>query len=200
MKPTVQITKLLNRLHYAAEWVDYGFVDETFLTAQMEAAELSGDESTEHYRYAAFKAVLESNSNLDDLTIDRFIKLAELDEDQTMAEAALALLARNTNLTDEQLERIRTHRAFTPPALQKILMQNQLLRSLDSVQLTDDVFERCLTMGNGDVQRKLVARKDLSANQLMRLMTSGSNRAVRNLAKQQLHKIYGNTKHGLIGH
>ena len=197
MKSTVQITKLLNRLHYPAEWVHYGFVDETFLTSQIEAAELSGDESTEHYRYAAFKALLESNSNFDDLTIDRFIKLAELDEDQTMAEAALGLLARNRNLTNDQLERIRNHSAFATAPLQDLIMQNQLLRTLDSVELTDEAFDRCLRVGNRDVQRKLVARKDLSVNQLMSLMTIGTNRAVRNLAKQQLHNIHRRTKHGL---
>jgi len=60
------------------------------LTHQITTAELRGDESTEHCRYAAFKALLESHPNVHDSTIDRFINLAELDEDQTMAQAALA--------------------------------------------------------------------------------------------------------------
>ena len=183
-------------MHYNPKWFEYGFLDETWLSNQVEQVKVMGDESTEHYRYAAFKSLLESNPSLDDLTIAQYIELAELDEDQTMAQAALALLARSRNLTDEQLDRVKSHVAFRTPTLQDIITQHQLLRTLDADQLTDEVFERCVTMGNRDVQRKLLGRQDLSAKQLLRLMTNGSNRAVRNLARQRLHKIHRLIKGG----
>lgn len=81
------------------------------------------DENGEHCRYAA---LLESTSTLDDITIDRYVELAKLDQDQAMAEAALGKLASFQGLTEEQLGRMKTHPAFATVVLQSIVNRTQL--------------------------------------------------------------------------
>jgi hypothetical protein len=121
----------LTKLRYDFKWLEYGFVDQPFLDEQVQQYESGSDDNIEHYRYAAFRKLLEASA-IDDLTLDRYVELAELDEDQTMAQAALGLLARHKGLTEHQLSRMKMHRAFAATELQEIIEQTQLLRELDS--------------------------------------------------------------------
>ena len=66
-----------------------------------------------------------------------------------MAEAALGKLASFRGLTEEQLCRMKTHPAFATPALQSIVDRTQLLRELDSSDVTDDLG-RCISFGKDD--------------------------------------------------
>src|SRR2546430_2597682 len=112
---------------------------------------------------------------IDDLTIDRYVELAGLDEDQTMAESALALLVRHNGLTDNQLSRVKMHRAFAAIELQRIIEETQLLRELHSSDLTDDLFDRCVSFGKDEVQRKLLGKPGISLQQLATLTDRGAN-------------------------
>jgi len=86
------------------KWLEYGLIDLPFVNEQVKRYESGDDDNIEHYRYAAFRKLLEGAGSIDDLTLDRYVELAELDEDQEMAEAALGLLLRHNGLTEQQLE------------------------------------------------------------------------------------------------
>ena len=179
---------MLSILHYDPKWLEYGFVDELFLQEQVTQYDEANDKNTEHYRYAAFRKTIEAPT-IDDVTLDRYVELAGLDEDQAMAHAALALLARHKGLTEAQLTRMKRHRAFAPPELQNIIEQTQLSRELDSSDLTDDLFARCVSFGKDNVQRKLLGKSGISPEQLAVLIYHGANRAIRNLAKEKLRRL-----------
>ena len=176
----------LAKLRYDPKWLEYGFVSEPYLDEQLAKYERDGDEDAEHYRYDSFRRLLEAVSTLDDVTIDRYIELAALDEDQTMAQAALGLLVRHDGLTQQQLSRLRMHPIFASRELQASIEQTQLLRDLDSSNIADDVFERCVALGKGEVQRKLLSKSGISPQQLAAVADRGANRAIRNLAKNKL--------------
>ena len=76
--------EMLQVLHYHPKWVEYGFIDQQSLIEQVLQYRNGVDEHTEHYRYASFCKLLD-RSSVDDVLLHRFIELALLDEDQTLA-------------------------------------------------------------------------------------------------------------------
>ena len=175
-------------LHYDPKWLDYGFVDFTLLEKQLVEYRTREDDNLEHYRFEAFKALLERTDVLDEVTFQRYIEMANLDEDQTMARAALGMLARHPKLTDAQILHIRTDPSFAMSALQDIIEQTIIFRALDAPNLSDELFDRCVSRGNAEVQRKLLHRTELSRDQLACLMQRGVNKAIRNIAANRLRQ------------
>lgn len=179
---------MLSKLHYHPKWVEYGFLDSPFLHEQIAQFETGDDKNTEHFRYAAFRRVLET-PEIDDRFLERYIELAELDEDVVMGRAALGLLVRHKGLTNLQLDRIKGHRAFAAKELQEIIERTQLLRELDYADVTEELFARCISSGKDEVQRKLISKSGLSRMQLAFLSDHGANKAVRNLANVKLRRL-----------
>lgn len=176
------------KLNFNPKWLEYGAMSKQFLSDLVARYEQSKDKNTEHYRYAAFRQLLTPERVLDDEMVDRYIELAELDEDQNMAQAALGELIRWEGLTDAQLERLSTHRAFAAETLQKIIKRKQLLRELFSTSLTDEAFAQYISSGDAVVQRELLSKSVVSRKQLETLKAQGANRAVRNMAKDKLRQ------------
>jgi hypothetical protein len=94
--------ELVNRasidLKFHAKWLEYDFVDRTFLLNLYERFLLSDDKSTEHYRYGAFRKILQDNRCLDDRSIDNYIELVQIDDDRAMAKAALVDLLQTLSI------------------------------------------------------------------------------------------------------
>jgi hypothetical protein len=111
----------LAELGYDPKWWQYGFVDEPFLVSQLARYRSGEDPHGEHHRYAAFMRILTARAVVDDVTLSRYIELAELDRDRTMAEAALIRLIAWPGLTDEQRAGLRGQPAFAAPAVQRAL-------------------------------------------------------------------------------
>lgn len=180
----------LAKLGYSPLWIEYDLLDDDFLLEQCKRYATSYDKNTEHYRWAAFHAILAKNNVLDDTLIARYVQLAQIDEDQGMAESALLSLLRQPGLTDAQVERLSKHPAYTSPVAQRLIERIRLLRELQSSLLTEDLFMRCIASNDQTVQRQLLDRKDISCQQVELLRNQGANRAIRNIAKQRLHKCY----------
>jgi hypothetical protein len=132
------ITDILAVLHYDSKWFEYGFIDQHTLLEQFARFESGVDDLPEHHRYLSFSRLLDEGV-IDDLVIQRFIELALLDEDKTMAQAALGQLVRHGGLTPHQFSDLKTHPAFASRELQNIIEQTELLRELHSSVLSDDL-------------------------------------------------------------
>ena len=97
----------LAKLGYGAKWVEYGFVTEALLEAQLHEFGKGEDPNPEHYRYASFLNWLKSKEQLTDLEIERYIDLAKEEPDQPMAGSAMRELVLFSQLTDEQFEFVK---------------------------------------------------------------------------------------------
>ena len=181
-----RVEPLLAELHYAPLWLAYDFIDEQSLRRQVEQYRTSDDNSSEHYRYRAFCAFLAARADLDDISIDRYVELALLDEDRQMAQGALTQLVDWAGLTDAQLQRLRQHPAFTSPILRKRVERQWLQRELRRAPLDDELFAQCLASGDATVQWLLLANAGISRGQLEALKVQGANRRVRNTARAKL--------------
>ena len=119
---------ILAELHYRSEWLDDDLLDREFWLRQYEKYQASSDKHTEHYRYAAFQAVLNNREIMDQAVINQYIKLAVADPDRSMGDSALALLIKWHGLTDVQLKWLNSHPAYDKPFLRKVIQRVMLLR------------------------------------------------------------------------
>src|SRR6185369_11968027 len=96
-----------------------------------------------------------------------------------MGGSALALLLRWPGLTDAQLEQLSNHPAYNRPFLKKIQQRTTLLRELQAADLNDESFERFFASQDAIVQRALVSKSGIKAEQLRLLQDRGTNKAIR---------------------
>jgi hypothetical protein len=180
---------ILAELHYSPQWLDYDLLSGEFWLHQYSQYQTSSDKHTEHYRFEAFQAVLNSREMLDQATIDHYIELAVSDCDQSMGNSALARLIQWPGLTDGQLQYLNNHPACNKPFLRKLQQRVILLRELDSTGVSDETFERFLNSQDEQVHRSLLSIAGLKAEYLQRLSDRGVNKAIRNMARRRLQSF-----------
>ncbi len=182
------VKEALGTLRYDARWLEYGFLDEALLQRQIDYFSTSEDQGTEHYRYAAFQIVLHNHPALDDTEVGQYVELAQADEDQLMAGAALADLIGWAGLSPHQFNALSHHPIFQTRPLQRMAQRKRLLVELRDSPLTDDMFTHCLAAHDLTIQRTLLERPDLAKPQLTALQEKGCSRAVRNIANVRLNR------------
>jgi hypothetical protein len=181
--------RALRILHYDTKWLDWKFLDERVLHQQLAEYENGKDQNTEHYRFAAFKELLDkATSPLHDSFIDRYMELASIDKDPQVSHSALLLLAKFPGLTDDQLDRIAKSEPFAEAGLRRVIKRTHLMRKLNSAALGEELFTQCLSLGMPEIEKKLLERKDLTKEQIEDLMMHGSNKGIRNAARNLLRK------------
>src|SRR5262249_26943132 len=126
-----ELEETMQLFGYDQRWLAYGFLSPEDLTQQRETYTSSDDQCTEHYRYRSFCAFLSRRSSILDEGLARYIELAELDADQTMAGAALADLLRWRGLKREQFEQLAAHRSYQADFLQRLVRRRRLLEAIE---------------------------------------------------------------------
>lgn len=111
----------MKTLNYANQWLDFGWLDEAFLADQQAQFDEGTDPYTEHYRYAAFRRVLHTNTALNDDAIGSYVDLAQRDPDVTMGESAFIQLLWWRGLSMQQFERLALAPAFPTRAVSSVL-------------------------------------------------------------------------------
>ena len=175
-------------LGYDQRWLTYGFLSPEDLTRQSAECASTGDQNTEHYRYAAFRSFLAGRLAISESDVSRYIELAKLDPDQTMAHAALADLLAWPGLSADKFEELSTHRDFEADSLQRVAQRRRLISAISNGPVSDALAASCLAGKDSVVQRALVAASDVTREHLEMLLRDGCNRSVRNLARQRLRR------------
>ena len=144
-------------LHYPGKWFEFGLLDDQFLQEQVDRLRENADSHAEHYRYGAFRRMLVGDK-LDDEAVHRYIELAGLDEDRSMAESALVDLLNWSGLTSEQLAWLSDHPSLRSPVYQRIAVRQRNLRELRERGPENDVVNRIVESNDAKTQRILLAR------------------------------------------
>ncbi|MHB8876065.1 MAG: hypothetical protein ACYC8T_20435 [Myxococcaceae bacterium] len=171
-------------LGYSAQWIDYGLLPEELLKLQLDTFRKGEDTSTEHYRYAAFLALL-GGGPLSDELVGRYLELADADSDQSMSLTALHDLLEYRELTDAQFELVRRH-----PRLQEARRAagTALLRALRRDGPSAELLDRCLAAGDSRVHEALLAMDDPPPSIIEGIAERGASRAIRNIAAERLRR------------
>lgn len=183
------IEQLLRLFGYDRRWLVYGFLSLEELTCQHETFESSDDQNAEHYRYSSFRRILDRRSFLANEELAQYIELAVLDPDQAMAGAALANLLTWHRLSQDQFEHIAIHPACQCDGHQRLVRRRRLTLAIDTGPISDALVERCIISKDRMVQESLIAAREITRQQLDRLVHEGCNRAVRNRARRRLYTL-----------
>lgn len=169
-------------LGFSDQWLLLGLVTEDELRLLGHEYDLSEDKSTEHYRYRVFGRFLASHRPLSPQMAEA---LYELGRDDPRPPMGGAMMSDIVNLAECPAEVLEKAAASGENHLVKAVRRRKLLEELNR-GLTADVFTRCLDSRDSVMQRALLGRPELTRRQLERLATGGSNRAVRNMARERL--------------
>ncbi len=179
---------------YNQVWLEHNFLDEETLQEQLNAYKAGQDSNLEHYRYLAFRKVLQTRSAMSNEQIAHYIMLAQVDDDAGVKQAALCDLIDWGGLRIEQLERLSQNPLFALPLFQKRILRKQLFALLKKPQLTPDTFNCCIASMDTVVQKSLAKHLGLTRSQIEILAEKGANRSIRNIAKARLQNNLSDTR------
>ena len=177
----------LTKIGYSKLWLDFGVLNLELLEEQTTLFDNNDDKNTEHYRYFSFKQYLSSKNDLSDTEFDNYLKLVFADSDSVMASSAALELFKSVELTEQQFQRLCTSIRYFGNWTEKIVTRQTLLRKLKSSNLTDELFNECIKIGDSFVQEHIIDLVD--ANKLQELSIKGKNKKIRTMASERLNKI-----------
>ncbi|KAF0250313.1 MAG: hypothetical protein FD167_295 [bacterium] len=180
----------LQKLGYHSLWLEYSFLNEQELTQQIADFCKSEDKNSEHYRYRTFRLFLSKQTVLDDASVQKYIELVQLDYDRSMAKSALINLVEFKGLSIDQLEYLSSHPAFADPVLQKKFSKVKLSNALESqtTSIDQNLFQQILAFKDFELQDRMIKKNALTTAQYELLAEKGTNKAIRNIAKQILNQ------------
>ncbi len=100
----------LAKLSYHPKWIEYKLLSKEMFEKQLNELNKGEDTNTEHYRYRTFKSLIQNYPKFTDKQVNNFIKLVQLDPDQTMAGSALSDFIQSGKLNPNQY--LYTKQAF----------------------------------------------------------------------------------------
>jgi hypothetical protein len=180
------IERALIDMKFHIKWLEYNFVDKSFLLNQHEIFTSSDDKSTEHYRYNAFRQVLQNNECLSDRSINNYIELAEMDDDRSMATAALMDLLSWNGLNDEQDRRLANIPEFSSQMFQASYRNKTMMKTISRIPISDEIIKDCIQNYPSHVQESLLYKEDIQRHQLEYIYQHGKNKRIRSMAKNML--------------
>lgn len=169
-------------LGFSEQWLRLGLLTEDELRALGQEYDVSDDKSTEHYRYRVFVKFLASHRPLSPQVA---AALYELGRDDPHPPMGGAMMHDIVNLAECPAEVLEKASASGENHLVRAVRRRRLLEELNA-GLTEELFTSCLVGRDSVLQRALLERQKLSRGQLEQLAAGGSNRAVRNMARERL--------------
>lgn len=178
----------LTLFDYDPLWLESGLLTPETLRAQTARFATGEDRHTEHYRWAAFRAILNGRDSLTDGECEAFIVLAARDPDQGTARSVLVDLVTWGGLTRPQLDTLRTRPEFQDPTVRTFIEQRDMWDELERNGPTDELVAR-IVEGRMGSQRTVVDHPHLTETQLRVFAERGATRAVRNVATARLRQM-----------
>jgi hypothetical protein len=180
------IKQALIDMEINAKWLEYNFIDELSLLDRYKCFSSSGKNSTEHYRYSVFKQILKNNECLSDRSIDNYIELAKIDNDWSMAAAALMDLLRWRGLNDEQYTRLVNSPEFSGQMFQTYHRNKTMIQTISQIPISDEIVKDCIQNYPSNVQEYLLCKEGIQRHHLECMYQHGKKKSIRNMAKNIL--------------
>lgn len=190
-----KISDHLNLLGYNPLWIKHGFIDKTLLSQQVFEFLKGHDINTEHYRYAGFRHWINSHTAFSDTEVTNFITLVTKDPDPVMsASAALDLLKRD-GIKNNQFDTLANFIIrFSEGYLRKHVIRITTLRQLKSMKhMENSEFIQFIDSAYPIIHEYLLERVSHNNLYFLEILTrKGTNKRIRNQAKERLKQLSGN--------
>ena len=179
----------LEFLGYTQLWIDLGVLNEKILEEDvLKYKEEPYEYTKEHYRVFTVMTYLESLSELSDNKINDMLFIASKDNEIT--NYVLNFLLTFLRLTDKQFAKLCScsliaGSGYYSKTISKQLLRRKYLKS-DKAEVP---FEESLKEKYSDLQKQFLSDNVLSFQEIEILSIKGSNKAVRNIAKQRIKSM-----------
>ncbi len=176
--------KALKRLGYTEEWLAFGIISEEYLMSQYDEIKTSEDQNAEHYRCGGFGDYLRAKESLTDLEVNNIFLLKDNGPDNCdlHEDRIIQLIYRNV-LSDEQLESIAQYPEVMERPIQKRYLHEKLVRKINRTSI-DECFGEIKTIEDSAIHEYILNNKTLLPKHALWLAQNGSNKKIRNVAKQ----------------
>ncbi|MDK2596824.1 hypothetical protein [Pseudoalteromonas obscura] len=179
--------KALHRLGYTQAWLSLGVITEENLVSQYEEIESSEDKNAEHYRNSGFCDFLSAKNSLTDNEVAGIFELTDHGPDKCdLSENRIIQLIDSNILTDAQLDWITKYPEVSERPIQKRYLRERLTRKIEKSSISD-CFEEIKACEDSHIQKYIIGRSDLKSEHINWLSEYGSNKKLRNIAKQLLN-------------
>lgn len=189
MSKNLSLAEKLAKLEYLQEWIDFCFLSIELLDAQILDMQITGDNNTEHYRYASFRKWLYSQKNITTQQIDNYIFLAQNDSDKLMGGAALVDLLKSEKLSDAEFIYLVNKIDNGQEWIAKHIFKSALLRNLNQSKLSDSEFDTLISKGDSSIHLLLLEHSDVSKERMSVLAEYGASKKVRNIALAKVNSL-----------
>ncbi|HEX2878291.1 MAG TPA: hypothetical protein VHO25_02020 [Polyangiaceae bacterium] len=183
----VTLAHILQELGYNDDWITFGIVDEAYLREQYAEYLVSEDKNQEHYRAVTFWSFMSQVETISDETIAHIFQLADNGPDNCdLSDDRIVTLVEHGPLTDKQYTdlAIQHPRVLTPP-IQRRYIRGTLRRKIKASGIANN-FEEIKARGDGQIQLEMLEAPDIARTHLEWLRDFGSNKAIRNRAREFL--------------
>lgn len=102
----------MNMLGYTQKWLEYLFITESELEAQIEKYNSSDDKNSEHYRYRTLQKWIQSKQEFSNQEIEQFIEIATEDSDLMMSGAAYKILISSSKINEKQFDLLASNFSY----------------------------------------------------------------------------------------
>lgn len=183
----MKLEEKLKKLGYSPEWIEFGILTQDVLDKQIDDHLETGHQSTEHYRYGAFRFWLSQQNDFDQRQIESYLHLAKCDPDQMMAGSAIIDLLRDSRLSDDDFCYVVNAINEDGEWITKEIAKARLIRLVRDITISDIVFDKLIDEGDSYIHQKLLEHPDVSRNRMKILSERGASKAIRNVAKQKFN-------------
>lgn len=177
MSVSAEDRSALDALGYTEAWLSSGILDRALLREQVERLQAGGTKKTGRYRTQALAAWCEAEGPAPDDQVDALLALMDAEPDAQVAQAGITGLIGSARISLDQLGRI----AADPKLLrrhEKLIRRTYLGRRL-AEEVTDELIDRVVELGDASLQTHLVRDRRLTRKQAERLARQGANPTIR---------------------
>lgn len=172
-------------LGFTDEWFSLGIMTNALLQEHIAAYEAGDDESSEHYRFGAFRRYLREHRPLSEAMSDALYDLGASDPDVAMGGSMMADIVSLPECPETVLDKAVASRQ---KHLVKLVERRRLLAELPADIVPQDLFTRCLAVRDSVVHEALLEKPGLSTEQVQTLAEQGATRRIHNMASVALRR------------
>lgn len=179
-----ELKQRLSILDYSVQWIEYSILSINFLEEQLEVFRNGEDKNTEHYRYATFRKYLSEKTTFINRDLENYVTLCQNDKNAMMAGSAMIDVLFKIDLSDEQFDYFCSKLLEMGDWSNKTIVRHQLMRSIKTKDVTDELVQECLKSEDLIVIEQLVEKA--TASQLSTISLLGTTKRIRNTAELKL--------------
>ncbi len=177
---------------YTTKWIEYDFIDQSILDTQIAEFNNGKEKPIEEFRANLFNKWLSDHKKVTNKQIEQYLELALADSAKIMAGNAVRKLFTSDTITDKQFALIAERLPQFGDWTAKLITRETLLRRLKTEELSEELFDACVSYKKQFEDSRLVLeiiRSTENIDLLSKFENNGSGKQLRKLAAKRIKHL-----------